>query len=181
MRAFFHIIDVVNEKIGNIVCFFILLIMLAVGTSTISRYFFNQPMTIVWPFIRQIFGIIILLGAAYTLLHDRHIRVEILYDHFPAWMRRVSRVITLICFLTFIGILTWQGVVMARISIMLKETTSLISWIPIYPFKILLPIAASLFLIQGLAFYFRAKNQSKEKQPPERSVTDTPKQSENQN
>ena len=181
MRAFFHIIDVVNEKIGNIVCFFILLIMLAVGTSTISRYFFNQPMTIVWPFIRQIFGIIILLGAAYTLLHDRHIRVEILYDHFPAWMRRVSRVITLICFLTFIGILTWQGVVMARISIMLKETTAHISWIPIYPFKILLPIAASLFLIQGLAFYLRAKNQSKENQPREKRVKDTPKQSENQN
>ena len=64
---------------------------------------------------------------------------------------------------------------------MLKETTAHISWIPIYPFKILLPIAASLFLIQGLAFYLRAKNQSKENQPREKRVKDTPKQSENQN
>ena len=181
IQTFLNIVGQANRKIGNGVSFLLLLIMVLIGIATISRYFFNSPITIVWPFIKQIFGVFILIGVSYTLLNKKHIRVEILYDHFPAWMRRVSRVITLICFLTFIGILTWQGVVMARISIMLKETTSLISWIPIYPFKILLPIAASLFLIQGLAFYLRAKNQSKEKQPPERSVTDTPKQSENQN
>jgi TRAP-type mannitol/chloroaromatic compound transport system permease small subunit len=179
MRAFFHFIDEANRKIGDIVCFLILIIMLAVGTSTITRYFFNEPLTIVWPFIRQIFGIIILLGAAYTLLHHRHIRVEILYDHLPAWLRTVSRVMTLICFLAFLGALTWQGIVMARISLMLKETTAMISWIPIYPFKILLPIAACLFLLQGIAYYFCKEKPSEETQTAERRVTDTPKQSEN--
>jgi TRAP-type mannitol/chloroaromatic compound transport system permease small subunit len=153
LEIFFNCIDWVTEKIGNIVCFFIILIMFVVATSTVSRYFFNEPVTVIWPFIRQLFGIIVLLGAAYTLLYDRHIRVDILYDHFPAWMRGVVRGITLICFLAFLGVLTWQGVLMAKISFMLKETTSHVSRLPIYPFKILLPIASFFFLIQGIVFY----------------------------
>lgn len=172
MKAFFRIIDMVNEKLGSIVCFLILLIMLAIGTSTISRYFFNEPMTIVWPFTRQIFGIFVLVGAAYTLLYDKHIRVEIFYDFFPAWLKGVSRAVSLLCFLAFLGALTWQGVVMAKISLMLKEVSTHWSRIPIYPFKILLPIVTFLFLLQGIAFFLGAKKPSNEKKSGDRSVSD---------
>ncbi len=173
LEIIFDCIDWATEKIGNIVCFFIIIIMFVVAISTVSRYFFNEPMTIVWPFIRQLFGIIVLLGAAYTMLYDQHIRVEILYDHFPAWMRGVSRKITLICFFAFLGILTWQGVVMGQISFMLKETTSHISRLPIYPFKIFMPIASFFFLIQGIVFYLRSEKTSKDKKHDDRSITDT--------
>ena len=181
LEIFFKRIDVVNEKIGNIVCFFIILIMFVVATSTVSRYFFNEPMTVVWPFVKQLFGVFVLLGAAYTLLYGRHIRVEIFYDHFPVWMRGVCRVITLTCFLAFLGTLTWQGVLMARISIMLKETSSGILRVPIYPFKILLPIASFLFLIQGIASYLRREKTAQENQSREKSATDAPRPCENQN
>ena len=180
LEVFFKCIDLVSEKIGNVICFSIILIMFVVCISTVSRYFFNEPMTVVWPLIRQLFGLFILLGAGYTLLYNRHIRVEIFYDHFPAWMRGVSRVITLICFLAFLGILTWQGVSMARISLMLKETSSHISRIPIYPFKIFLPIATLLFLIQGIATYSRREKSARDNQLRGKRATDASKQSENQ-
>ena len=180
MKAFFHIIDLVTEKIGNAICYMIILIMLAIGTATISRYFFNEPMSIVWPIIKQLFGIIVLLGAAYALLYDRHIRVEILYDQFPPWMKLVTRVVTLLCFISFLGALTWQGVSMARIAIMLKETSTHLSRLPVYPFKVFMPIATGLFLIQGIAFYIHTKKPSEETQTAEKHVPDILEQSENQ-
>ena len=88
LQTFLNVVGRANRKIGNGVSFLLLLIMVLVGTATISRYFFNNPITIVWPFIKQIFGIFILIGVSYTLLNKKHIRVEILYDAFPAWMKK---------------------------------------------------------------------------------------------
>lgn len=178
-KTLFKIIDAANEKIGNFICFLILPIMFAVGASTISRYFFNEPMTIIWPFVRQLFGAIVLLGAAYTLLNDGHIKVETLYEVLPPWMKLITRMTSLLCFLTFLGILTWQAVIMAKIALMLKETSSHIVRLPIYPFKVFIPIATFLFLIQGIAFYLRAKKPLQDNPSGERNPSDESQNSEN--
>ncbi len=155
IKAFFNFIDMINDMIGSVISLLLSLIMLAIGAATISRYFFGNPITIVWPIIKQIFGVLVLLGAPYAMLHDKHIRVEIFYDFFPAWLRKVSRMISLIFFLALTGALTWQGTVMAKMSLMLKEVSQQSAHIPIYPFKIFLPIAGLLFLFQGIAYFLR--------------------------
>lgn len=157
IQALLNIVGRTNRQIGNGVSLLLLLIMVLVGIATISRYLFNNPITIVWPLIKQFFGVFVLIGGSYALLNKKHIRVEILYDAFPAWMKKVTWFISLICFLSFIGVLTWQGIVMANMSLMLKEVSPHSANIPIYPFKILLPICVFLFLLQGLRYYFHRK------------------------
>ena len=157
IQTFFNIIGLANRKIGNGVSFLLLLIMILVGIATVSRYFFNSPITIVWPLIKQIFGVFVLIGGSYTLLNKKHIKVEILYEVFPTWMKKVTWLISLICFLSFMGVLIWQGIVMADMSLMLREVSPHSLNIPIYPFKILLPICVFLFFLQGLVYYFHKK------------------------
>jgi TRAP-type mannitol/chloroaromatic compound transport system permease small subunit len=157
IQTVFNIIGLVNRKIGNGVSFLLLLIMILVGIATVSRYFFNSPITIVWPLIKQIFGVFVLIGGSYALLNKKHIKVEILYEVFPTWMKKVTWLISLICFLSFMGVLIWQGIVMADMSLMLREVSPHSTNIPIYPFKILLPICVFLFFLQGLVYYFHKK------------------------
>ena len=157
IQTFFNIIGLANRKIGNGVSFLLLLIMILVGIATVSRYFFNSPITIVWPLIKQIFGVFVLIGGSYALLNKKHIKVEILYEVFPTWMKKVTWLISLICFLSFMGVLIWQGIVMADMSLMLREVSPHSLNIPIYPFKILLPICVFLFFLQGLVYYFHKK------------------------
>ena len=152
----------INSTIGRGVSLLLIFIMLAIGTATVSRYFLGKPFTIIWPIIEQVFGILVLLGAPYAMLDDKHIRVEILYDQFPAWLKKVSQLVSLIFFLALTGALIWQGITMARMSLMLKEVSSLSRHIPIYPFKVFLPIAVSIFLLQGVAYFFRNKRKSKD-------------------
>ena len=157
IKAFFNFIDLINDKIGSVISLLLSLIMLAIGAATISRYFFGNPITIIWPVIKQIFGVLVLLGAPYAMLYDKHIRVEIFYDFFPAWLRKVSQMVSLVFFLVLTGALTWQGIVMAKMSLMLKEVSQQSVHIPIYPFKIFLPMAAFLFLLQGVAYFLRGE------------------------
>ena len=157
MERFFSCIDMLNDKIGRGVSLLLIFIMLAIGTATISRYFFAKPLTIIWPVIKQIFGILVLLGSPYAMLAGKHIRVEILYDQFPPWLKRVSQLVSLALFLALTGALIWQGITMAKMSFMLKEVSSLSRHIPVYPFKIFMPIGIAIFLLQGIAYFLRGK------------------------
>ena len=157
IQVIFNLIDRVNDRIGRNISLLLILVMFAIGVATVSRYFFGKPLPIIWPFIKQIFGILVLLGAPYAMLYDKHIRVEIFYDFFPAWLRKVSRLVSLIFFLALTGSLTWQGIVMAKMSLMLKEVSQQSFHLPIYPFKIFLPMAAFLFLLQGIVYFLRGE------------------------
>ena len=154
----FNAIDWINERIGRHISLLLIIMMLLVVAATLSRYLLGKPIPIVWPFIRQVFGVMVLFGAAYALKHNLHIRIEILYDMFPMWLKKVSDLVSLALFLMLTGCLIWQGILMAKMSIMLGEVSRQSSHIPIYPFKILLPIATFLFLLQGISYFLRKKS-----------------------
>lgn len=161
VRAFFGLVSAANERIGEGASFLVLFLMAFTATEAVARYVFDSPTIWVWPISKQIFGTFILFGAAYTLIHGGHIRLEILYSRFSSKTRRVVKLVTLICVLIFIGVLVWQGGSMAGNAIEVGERSNEIMRIPLYPFKTLFPIAASLFLLQGIAEFFRKETPKK--------------------
>ena len=158
IKLFFNSVDTASEKIGNVVSLVILLLMAITAIEVIARYVFNNPTVWAWTMSRQLFGVFVLFGGTYALLYGRHIRVEVLYDRFSPKMKSAARLIALVCLIVFIGALVWQGTWMAGNSLMARELASGAFRIPLYPFKILIPIAAFLFLLEGIAAFFREKN-----------------------
>lgn len=155
IRYFLSLIDTISEKIGKTVSLLIVLMMLITTTEVVARYVFNSPTIWVWPINRQLFGVYILFGGIYTLLYGGHIKVEVLSNRFRPKAKRVAELIALLCLLAFLGVLVWQGVWMAGNSIMCGERASGAFRVPLYPLKTLIPIAALLFLLQGVANFFR--------------------------
>ena len=154
-NVFCRLIDTVTEKIGRAISLVVLLIMLMIAIEVVARYAFNSPTLWAWPINRQLFGILALFGGAYALLHGRHIRVEVLYERFGPKMKLASSLITAVCFFFFIGILIWQGYVMAEVSFACRETLTGRFHMPLYLLKILIPAAAFLFFLQGAANLWR--------------------------
>jgi TRAP-type mannitol/chloroaromatic compound transport system permease small subunit len=161
VKQFFSLVDATSEKTGKAVSLLIILIMVITTIEVVARYAFNSPTIWAWPINKQLFGVFILFGGAYTLLYGGHIRIEVLYNRFPRRMKFIAELIALVCFVAFIGVLVWQGVWMAANSLMSGERASGTFHIPLYPFKILIPIAAFLFLLEGIAAFLRRKNASK--------------------
>lgn len=109
VRHIFNLIDTVSDRIGKAVSLVICIIMTVTAFEVVARYAFNSPTIWVWPINRQLFGIFILFAGTYTMSKGEHIRIEIFYDHFPQRMKLIARVIALVSFITFIGVLVWQG------------------------------------------------------------------------
>ena len=145
----------ITEAISKPASLLVFVMMLITSTEVIGRYVFNHPTTWAWPLNRQIFGVFILVAGAYTMSKREHIRIEILYDHFPPKIKKVARGLALASFVIFMGVLVWQGSWMGWNSLMMKEKLAGAFRMPLYPFKLLIPIGALLFLLQGIAVYFR--------------------------
>lgn len=72
-------IDRVNDGIGRAISWLVLLLVLITAGVAILRYLFATG----WVWMQDAYlwvnGAMILLAAGYTLLHDKHVRVDFLY------------------------------------------------------------------------------------------------------
>ena len=148
-------VDRIAERAGKITCLLVFVIMLITTFDVTARYVFNRPLLWGWLLNRQLFGVFILFAGVYTLFKNEHIRIEILYDHFPPRLKKAAKWVRLACFVSFTGVLAWQGAWMGWNSLMMKEKAAGAFRIPWYPFKLLIPIVAFLFLLEGISAFRR--------------------------
>lgn len=73
-------INWLNERIGRAVSWLTLGLVLLVFGNVCLRYIFNSPQAWLKELEWHLFALIFLFGAAYTLLHDKHVRVDLFYD-----------------------------------------------------------------------------------------------------
>ena len=154
---FFDRVDKVSARLGKIFCYLVFVIMLITTIDVTARYVFNRPLLWGWLTNRLLFGVFILFAGVYTLLKGEHIRIEILYDHFPRRLKIFARWISLVAMSSFLGVLVWQASWMGWNSLMNNEKAAGAFRIPLYPFKLLIPIVAFLFLLQGISYFRKNK------------------------
>ena len=97
-----EIIDRINEWIGRKISWLTSLLVLVICGDVVMRYFFNTSSAGVFELEWHIFAVIFLLGAAYTLKHDKHVRVDVFYGRFTAkqkaWVNLTGTVLFLLPF-----------------------------------------------------------------------------------
>ena len=155
---FFGWVDKVVEKSSKTVCYLVFLIMVITAADVTARYVFNHPLVWGWLTNRLLFGVFILFAGVYTLFKGEHIRIEIFYDHFPPAIKRIARWISLTAMTAFLGVLVWQSAWMGWNSLMNNEKAAGAFRIPLYPFKLLIPVVAFLFLLQGISYFRKGKD-----------------------
>jgi len=72
--------DTINEWVGRGVGWVTLALVLVVFTDVVMRYLFNTSFVFTQELEWHLFGFIFLIGAGYTLLHNGHVRVDIIYQ-----------------------------------------------------------------------------------------------------
>lgn len=153
MNTFSDGIKRLIENIGRAGSFLILIIMAIVTFEVISRYAFNAPTSWAWLINKQLFGVFVLLAGGYTLIHKSHIRIEMLYEHYPPAMKTIVRWLTLVIALIFLGTLLWKSSVMGMDAWQMKEKAMGVFKLPLYPLKIFMPIGTALFILACIAVY----------------------------
>lgn len=162
MIRFSDVIDKINDWIGNIVSYVLIITVAACVIEVVARYVFNSPTT--WSFEVEMFscGILYVLVGAFVLLHKNHVSVDLLYLRLGKKAKNIINLV-LVFPLTLImaGGLAYIGFEYASTSIALRET-SYTAWAPpIWPVKLMLPVGSLLLGLQAIANFLRDLNDLK--------------------
>ena len=148
-------IDSISKYSGIYVALVILAVFLLIFVEVISRYALDAPS--VWrnTLAQFLFGAYFVLGGAYTHLFGGHVKVDILYDLFPARKRAIVDVATSVVFFIFTIVLLWYSIDKCWTATMRNELLEEAWRVPEWPFMWTLPVATFLLLLQGLAKFIR--------------------------
>lgn len=137
--------------IGRIISFLAIFAMGVICYEVVARYAFNAPT--IWGHELTVYlcGAYYVLGGAYTLFHNEHIRVDVFYSYFSPRLKAVVEVVTFPFLFCFIGVILWIGIEYSYESLMMGETSGTAWSPPIYYVKLCIPLGALLLLVEGVA------------------------------
>ena len=154
-----------NELLGLVSGFIVLGVTLAIVYEVAMRYLFNQPTIWVTESSELVLVVIAFLVLAYTLQTDGHVAVTVLKERFSEKGQNRLQIFSSIVALFFAGTLTWFSTVTAWEALHEKEIYSLTLPIPLFPFRVFIPIGSFLLciaLLIRLRSAFAALKSSKE-------------------
>jgi len=157
LRRFSARVDALNDAIGGAIHWLVVLMVLVGAASTVVRYSSRRlgltlNLTPATEAQWYLFSVIFLLGAAYALRHDVHVRVDVLYERLApkarAWVDLVG---TLVFLVPFSLLMLWVSFPSVRSSWQVRETSPDPGGLPRYPIKALILISFALLLLQAMS------------------------------
>jgi TRAP-type mannitol/chloroaromatic compound transport system permease small subunit len=157
LLGFARAIDRLNDGVYAAIKWLTLAMIVVGAFNAIARYFTrytgvplasNAYFDLQW----YMFSLIFLLGAAYGLNRDAHVRVDVVYSRISAktraWIDLLGTLLFLIPFCVMMLVTSWPAV---RNSWAVREGSPDPGGLPRYPIKTVLLISFALLLLQALA------------------------------
>jgi TRAP-type mannitol/chloroaromatic compound transport system permease small subunit len=173
-------IDRFQDRVGHVLYWLTLAMVVIGGYNAVVRYLdkytgmtlsSNTYLELQW----YLFAILFLVGAAYTLRHDAHVRVDILYTQLgpkgKAWINLLGTVLFLFPFCVLMLWVSWPAVMN---SWEVMEMSPDPGGLPRYPIKTVIPVAFLLVMVQGVSMTIRAVAVLRDADPASAQAGDRP-------
>jgi TRAP-type mannitol/chloroaromatic compound transport system permease small subunit len=151
LRAAYSI-DALNERIGRAIYWLVLAAALISTLNALTRYLFESASNAALEAQWYMFALIFLFAAGYTLRHDGHVRIDVIYGRFSpsarAWIDILGGIFFLLPATIAILWLSWPMVVA---SIQVLETSPDPGGLPRWPIKLAIPLGFGLLTLQGVS------------------------------
>lgn len=150
LLAISNAIDTLNEWVGRAVLWLVIALTLISAGNAIARYGLsmssNAWLEIQW----YLFAAIFLLAAGYTLKHNGHVRIDIVYGHLPprtqAWIDLLGGVLFLLPLTLLMVWLSWPTFFDSlRSGEVSPDAGGLIRW----PVRMMVPLGFALLALQA--------------------------------
>lgn len=105
-QGYFDIVSLVASRISMLATAAIVIVMFY---EVVSRYVFERPTLWANELSLWIAGFVFLLSGIYAMQQRSHIRIYIVYDHFPRWLQKSCDVLSVVLIWTFAFFLIWGG------------------------------------------------------------------------
>lgn len=151
-------IERISEWSGKAVSWLVVVFTVVLGYEVVMRYALNAPTKWAFDVSYMLGGSYFLLGAAYTSLLKKHVRIDMFYAGFsPRRQALVDMIFALIFFFPLWIALLYALIPYVHNSWVTDERSMQGYWMPIlYPFKTVMPLGVLLLVLQGIAEFMRS-------------------------
>ncbi|MFQ5774694.1 MAG: TRAP transporter small permease subunit [Kiloniellaceae bacterium] len=166
MNRFLFFVDNLSTWVGKAFAWCILVLTFAYTYEVFVRYVLNNPTAWAFDMSYIMYGALFMMGGAYTLSRDGHVRGDVIFRLWPPRVQAVIEFVLIVLFL-FPGMaaLIYSGIDYAA------ESWSFLPYgpggprgeisinspagVPVSPLKTILPVAAFFVMVQGFAELLR--------------------------
>ena len=151
-------VEGIVEWTGRLVAWLTLAVVLTVFLVVVLRYTFGLG----WAWLQELYvymhAVAFMLGAAFTLKHGRHVRVDIVYGRARARYRGLVDLLgSLVLILPVFGWVVYASWPFVAISWARLEASHQSGGLPtVFLLKTVIPVACALLMAQGLCMAYRA-------------------------
>lgn len=149
--------DALNERVGRLTAWGTLAMVVVTFAIVVLRYLFNLGWIAMQGSVTYLHAMIFMLGAAYTLKHDGHVRVDIFYQKASArgraWVDLLGTLLFLLPFCLFLFWVSWEYVAASWALHEGSRDSGGLPWL--YLLKTLIPVMSLLLILQGVVMLLR--------------------------
>lgn len=157
MQKLFLTIDKISTFVGQAFSWLIVSLTFMISWEVFSRYVLDKPHSWAFDVMIMMYGTLFMMAGAYTLAKAGHVRGDVLYGFFePRTQATLDLILYILFFIPGVFAMTYAGYFFAAESWAMNEHSSITAeGPPIYPFKIMLPLAGAFLLLQGIVEIIR--------------------------
>ncbi len=150
-------LDRISSTLGRATAWLGLALVLVTFMVVVIRYLLDSGSIAMQESALYLHATLFMLGAAWTLKIDGHVRVDVLYRHFSVRGKAVADLIgTLVFLLPTCIFLLWVSLDYVEAAWRVREASPEAGGLPfVYLLKSLLPVTALLLIVQGISQLLR--------------------------
>lgn len=147
-----HLIDKINAGVGKSVIWLILIAVLVSTINAVIRKAFNISSNAFLELQWYLFSGVFLLGAAYTLQRNEHVRIDVISGRFSkrtqTWIDIFGTLFFLLPMTLMVLWLSWPVFVL---SFQTKDMSNSAGGLILWPARLLVPVGFALLSLQGIS------------------------------
>jgi len=152
LLALSRAIDALSERIGRAIYWLVLAVVLISAANATIRKMFNYSSNAYLEIQWYLFSVIFLFGAGYVLLHNGHVRIDIVSGRLSARTQNWIDILGIVLFLFPMAFtIMWLSWPLFMDSYTRNEVSTNAGGLIIWPARLMVPIGFFLLIVQGFS------------------------------
>ncbi len=152
MNSIINGIQSLSRFLGRTISWSSIILIFIIVSDVFFRYAFSLTSAATYEIEWHLFGLMFLLGAAWTFDQDKHVRVDLFYQNFsPKMKASINLIGTLIFLIPFCWVTLITSIDFVQSSFLHNETSPDPGGLPArYLIKLAIPVGFGLLILQGI-------------------------------
>lgn len=153
--TFVRHVDALNYRVGRIAMYLLFVMGAMLLYSTLSRLIFGVPINWVLEMSQFVLSAYYLVGGAYALQLDQHVRMDLIYGRLDARRRAITDAFTILFVIFFLAVLLIGGISSTNYAIQYNQR-NYTAWSPVlWPVKVVMTAGVFLMLLQCISTFIK--------------------------